>query len=80
MKVIMVPVADRPECRIALDQAFGLATELNANIIGCHLRPHRTESTAPRKRGGSSAPRQGHHGALTSASFPPGTSRSIDNR
>jgi nucleotide-binding universal stress UspA family protein len=43
MKVIMVPVADRPECRIALEEAFRLATELSANIVGYHLRPHREE-------------------------------------
>lgn len=43
MKVIMVPVADRPECRIALETAFGLAAELSSNIVGYHLRPHRGE-------------------------------------
>jgi nucleotide-binding universal stress UspA family protein len=47
MKVIMVPVADRPECRIALDHAFRLATQLAANIVGYHLRPHRAEHHAP---------------------------------
>lgn len=41
MKVIMVPVADRPECRLALEQAFGLSERLSANIVGYHLRPHR---------------------------------------
>jgi nucleotide-binding universal stress UspA family protein len=46
MKVIMVPVADRPECRIALEAAFRLATELSANIVGYHLRPHREEPHA----------------------------------
>jgi nucleotide-binding universal stress UspA family protein len=39
----MVPVADRPECRIALGAAFTLAMELTANIVGYHLRPHREE-------------------------------------
>lgn len=48
MKVIMVPVADRPECRIALDHAFRFAAELAANIVGYHLRPHRAEHHAPR--------------------------------
>jgi len=43
MKVIMVPVADRPECRVALDQAFRLAARLSANVVGYHLRPHREE-------------------------------------
>jgi nucleotide-binding universal stress UspA family protein len=42
----MVPVADRPECRIALDHAFGLASALSANIVGYHLRPHRAEHRA----------------------------------
>ena len=46
MKVIMVPVADRPECRLALDQAFRLAKTLSANIVGYHLRPHRGERRA----------------------------------
>jgi len=48
MKVIMVPVADRPECRIALEAAFGLATDLSANIVGYHLRPHREEQRVKR--------------------------------
>ena len=43
MKVIMAPVANRPECKVALDQAFQLANALSANVIGCHLRPHRIE-------------------------------------
>ena len=46
MKVIMVPVADRPECRVALESAFRLAAELSANIVGYHLRPHREEHHA----------------------------------
>jgi nucleotide-binding universal stress UspA family protein len=43
MQVIMVPVADRPECKVALEAAFLLATRLSANIVGYHLRPHREE-------------------------------------
>lgn len=46
MKVIMVPVADRPECRVALESAFRLASGLSANILGYHLRPHREENHA----------------------------------
>ena len=46
MNVIMVPVADRPECRVALQAAFGLASELSANLVGYHLRPHREEHHA----------------------------------
>ncbi len=49
MKVIVVPVADRPECKVALDATFGLAQRLSANIVGCHLRPHRVEATVPEK-------------------------------
>jgi len=43
MKVILVPVADRPECLFALQAAFGLAQSLSANVEGCHVRPHRAE-------------------------------------
>lgn len=39
MKVIMVPVAGKPECELALKQAFGLAQAFDGNVIGCHLRP-----------------------------------------
>jgi nucleotide-binding universal stress UspA family protein len=48
MKVIMVPVADRPECRAALEVAFALAADLNSNIVGCHLRPHQQETRSAR--------------------------------
>jgi nucleotide-binding universal stress UspA family protein len=43
MKLILVPVADRPECVFALDTAFHLAGKLDASVVGCHLRPHRPE-------------------------------------
>jgi len=46
MKVILVPVADRPECVFALQAAFGLAKSLSANVEGCHVRPHRQELSA----------------------------------
>lgn len=49
MKVILIPVADRPECRVALAQAFTLAAELSANVAGCHLRPHREDRSKARK-------------------------------
>jgi len=39
----MVPVADRPECSVVLDQAFALANALPADVVGYHLRPHREE-------------------------------------
>jgi nucleotide-binding universal stress UspA family protein len=41
MKVIMVPVSNRPESRVAMEVAAGLANRLGANIVGYHLRPHR---------------------------------------
>jgi nucleotide-binding universal stress UspA family protein len=40
MRVIFVPVADRPECAAALNTAFRLAHRVGANVIGCHIRPH----------------------------------------
>ncbi len=46
MRIIMVPVADRPECGIALDSAFALAERLQANIQACHFRPHRYSRVA----------------------------------
>ena len=41
MRVILVPVADRPECAKALSTAFDLGHRLDASISGCHIRPHR---------------------------------------
>ena len=41
MKVILVPVADRPECARALDTAFALGKKLGASVSGCHFRPHK---------------------------------------
>ena len=41
MKLIFVPVADRPECARALDTAFELGKRLGASVRGCHMRPHR---------------------------------------
>lgn len=45
MRVIFVPVADRPECALALQKSFALARDLDASVLGCHIRPY-TESTA----------------------------------
>lgn len=39
MRVILVPVADRPECAHALNKAFALARDLDASVVGCHIRP-----------------------------------------
>lgn len=50
MKVIMIPVANRPECKLAMDAAFRLAGQLSGNVIGCHLRPHRFEAPAEYRR------------------------------
>jgi len=41
MRVILVPVADRPECARALNTAFELGKKLNASVSGCHVRPHK---------------------------------------
>lgn len=41
MRLILVPVADRPECARALDTAFELGKVVGASISGCHMRPHR---------------------------------------
>lgn len=41
MHVILVPVAGRPESATALDCAFGLANNLEADVVACHVRPHR---------------------------------------
>lgn len=65
MRVITVPVADRPECAIALQTAFGLAKQVGASISGCHIRPHKYSkltlgtafaNAAWRKRSTSTAP------------------------
>ena len=41
MRVILVPVADRPECARALKTAFTVAGRFAADVIGCHIRAHR---------------------------------------
>jgi len=41
MRVILVPVADRPECARALKAAFRVAGSFAADVIGCHIRAHR---------------------------------------
>ncbi len=43
MRAILVPVADSPECAIALRTAFLLAGDHDANVVGYHLRPHDQE-------------------------------------
>jgi len=46
MRVIFVPVADRPECARALDVAFDLGKRTGASIHGCHIRPHRDSAVS----------------------------------
>ena len=41
MRVILVPVADRPECARALNAAFDMGSRLDASVSGVHIRPHR---------------------------------------
>jgi len=45
MPVILVPVADRPECAQGLQAAFSLGERLGASVSGCHMRPHRYSNT-----------------------------------
>lgn len=45
MRVILVPVADRPECARALATSFDLASRVGASVSGCHMRPHRYSDT-----------------------------------
>jgi len=40
VRVIFVPVAERPECAVALTTAFTLGHTVGASVIGCHIRPH----------------------------------------
>jgi nucleotide-binding universal stress UspA family protein len=44
MRVILVPMSDRPESKAVLKVTTEIANSLQANIIGCHLRPHRDQS------------------------------------
>lgn len=49
MRVILVPVADRPECINALHIAFKLAHKLDSNLCGCHIRAHRYSDVSLQK-------------------------------
>jgi nucleotide-binding universal stress UspA family protein len=46
MRVIFVPVADRPECAKALRTAFEIGGQLGANVLGCHIRAHTSSEVA----------------------------------
>lgn len=54
MRVVLVPVAGRPECARALSVAFALADRIGASVTGCHMRPHRYDD-------GRYAPASGEH-------------------
>ncbi len=41
MRVLLTPVADRPESAKALKATFDLGHRLGASVRGCHIRPHR---------------------------------------
>lgn len=47
MRVILVPVANRPECARALRAAFDLGDRIGASVSGIHMRPHRQSSAPP---------------------------------
>lgn len=49
MRTVLIPVADRPECAVALEVAFDLAQRLSSDLLGYHLRPHRVESGGKKK-------------------------------
>jgi hypothetical protein len=44
MKLLFVPVSDRPECALALNTAFELGKQLDASVMGCHIRQHKKSS------------------------------------
>lgn len=46
MRIIMVPVADRPEAARALDAAFFIAGMVDGNVVGTHIRPHRDSAVS----------------------------------
>jgi len=54
MRVIFVPVADRPECANALHAAFVLGQAVGASVIGCHIRPNSDSQIAMPSSLGSS--------------------------
>lgn len=44
MKILRVPVADTPECAIALGHAFNLAQRLGADVVGTHIRTDKSKA------------------------------------
>ena len=54
MKVIFIPVSDRPECAMALHQGFMLGQQTHSSVVGCHIRPHRaSDISLPDETSGS---------------------------
>jgi len=53
MRLIFIPVADRPECARALQVAFNLGQKLGASLCGCHIRPHGRSEVSLRSAWGS---------------------------
>ena len=52
MRVVFVPVANRPECATALHTAFTIGRSVGASVIGCHIRPHsNSQVTMPSRLG-----------------------------
>jgi nucleotide-binding universal stress UspA family protein len=45
VRLLVVPVANRPESRVALDAAFELAAGLGADVAGYHIRRERREQS-----------------------------------
>jgi nucleotide-binding universal stress UspA family protein len=45
MRVVLVPVSNRPESKQSLSVAFDLGARLGASVKGCHMRPHRYDDT-----------------------------------
>jgi nucleotide-binding universal stress UspA family protein len=46
MRLIFVPVSNRPECAVALNEAFNLGKHLGASVKGCHIRLHETSTVS----------------------------------
>ncbi|MGJ8663518.1 MAG: universal stress protein [Marinicella sp.] len=44
MKVIFIPVSDRPECALALHHGFVLGQLTKSSVVGCHIRAHTSSS------------------------------------
>lgn len=45
IRKILLPIANRPECQLAIDKAAALALALEADLCGCHLTPKPKQAT-----------------------------------